>query len=905
MVLFSLEKALGDLIKKLEFISNSGENFPDMEGLSNRTKKIESLVQFSERNTRVETAYINELFSMLISAMLEERPRVYVKYLKALFEAGDVFAIRNALAHPNRPFLPCYWYRVAAICSDPIIDSLGLKEVTRALISAEENTLVDPPEDWVNKYLWVLPNNLPSRFDHEVTGLIGRGKELDRLIELLKKPRLKVIAIMAPGGFGKTALALEALQDSINKPETLAWAESIIFITLKAQKLSSTGLLPLQNAGTINELTIEIINALNELYEEEITDLDEAFTIHGEKRILLFIDNLETLIRDDMLAFDLFNQSLPDMWRLLITSRINVSFAQAFPLDPLRKPPAMSLARSYLAATGHINNRFSDELFETIVTKCEFNPLAIRLTLDRYKIDPDIKESIEHTKKNILDFSYTNLIDRLRPTSASMLEALYLMQPLSRREFCEILDMTLDEASEAIQELKQTSLFVTHANENEEVYELSPSVREFLITNSKNVNVRARIRKTLDKQKQENEQIKKRQKNAGITEWHQFYLSPELPNNLICLLERAVKLIIRRATKIEDYQVILRNLIDVRELYDGHPIYHRILSIIYEKVHDLDQAESELKQAFRLNENDHVTRLALAEFFFGKRKNFLQAIELTEAMIKNGFDDPDLCDNEFSSKLVQLYLQSLLYNGKFSVIFSYTLKWEYSQRNPDIKGVIRAAAYRKSIEDNVDREPQNAIEPLDKALKTIENVFRLYGFSGFSSAFALKIYDEVIRFLSGHNRNVLSHTKIREWLNALDNSWYEAVMSRKRDNEYVVDKISKLRAVEIGDNPFREPKWKYIFAQIEGKKAIELAQASATLVKANITFKKDRGYAFATNTSGQEFFLHVSKVAESEHALWDDLNVGDTVQISIPEGAIGANSDTCKERVEAERIYLS
>lgn len=905
MVLFRLEEALGQMIYRLENISGGGFSFPDTEPLSSQTQKLEKLGHFDRIKNKVEDAYLDDLFKMLMSGLQEERLRTYVKYLKSLFEAGDVFNIRNALAHPNRPFLPCYWYRVAAMCSDPIIESLGFEEVTKALISAEEDMLTDPPDDWVERYLWLLPNNLPLRFDHEVTGLIGRDKELDSLFKLLKNPRVKVIAIIAPGGFGKTALVLHALRDSINKPETASWAESIIFITLKSEYLSATGVIPFNNASTIKELIIEILDALNGLYEEDVTSLDEAFEVHGNKRILLFIDNLETLIRDDISAFESFNLSLPEEWRLLITSRVNVSSATAFRLEPLKKGPAIALARAYLAVSGDISTRFKEGLFETIATECEFNPLAIRLTLDLYKIHPDIKKSIQHTKKNILEFSYTNLIDSLSKISVSIIEALFLKQPLSRREFCEILELSLDDASEAIQELKQTSLLIANVDENEELYELSPSVRELLGMNSKDLCVRANISKKLEKQKLLNDEIRKRQKNAGVTEWHQFYFSPDLPSGLKILLEGAVRLIISKGNdRNKDYTVPLRKLIDVRELYARHPIYHRVLSILYEKRHDLDQAEAELKLALSLDASDPVNKLSLAEFYFGKRKDYSQAISLTQPLIDEGFDDTEKCNGEFSNKLVKIFLQSLLYDGKCDEILRYTQSWEKSPLNQDIKGVMRAAAFRKSIEDRVDKAPQDAIGPLDDALKTIGNVFRLYGYSGFSSAYALKIYDEVIRYLSGNNRKALTQTKIKEWLEILDKHWHEAVKSKKRDNDYVAECILKLEELKIHDNPFRAPRWKYILEQIKGSDSLDLSQNLRALIQVNITVKTDHGYAFAVDNSGKQYYLHVSKMADNDQDLWANLHSGDIVKIQISEEVGAENNEKTAKRIAAELIYI-
>ena len=51
-------------------------------------------------------------------------------------------------------------------------------------------------------------HNLP-RPEHTETGLVGRKKEIDELIRLLKDPRISVVTIAGTGGVGKTALALQ------------------------------------------------------------------------------------------------------------------------------------------------------------------------------------------------------------------------------------------------------------------------------------------------------------------------------------------------------------------------------------------------------------------------------------------------------------------------------------------------------------------------------------------------------------------------------------------------------------------------------------------------------------------------------------------------------------------------
>lgn len=88
-----------------------------------------------------------------------------------------MYHVRNVISHPNRKFIDSFWYKTAAIASDPLIDILGMTSVRKALISAERNELLDPPDEWLNKTLWEIPNNLPVVFEHAITGLVGRKQE--------------------------------------------------------------------------------------------------------------------------------------------------------------------------------------------------------------------------------------------------------------------------------------------------------------------------------------------------------------------------------------------------------------------------------------------------------------------------------------------------------------------------------------------------------------------------------------------------------------------------------------------------------------------------------------------------------------------------------------------------------
>ncbi|CAG23177.1 hypothetical protein [Photobacterium profundum] len=183
MVLHELEESLGNFILDhggVESLnSNSIESIYKREADKGRSFNVDSI------NDVVEATYLDELFRFALDIAKDSSLSDKINYLYSLFHHFDICEVRNAISHPNRPFWDCYWYRVAAVASDPVNEILGLSSVKKALVSAERNIIDEPPEEWLNKVIWQIPNNLPSNFEHGVTGLIGRQKELTELNKLI------------------------------------------------------------------------------------------------------------------------------------------------------------------------------------------------------------------------------------------------------------------------------------------------------------------------------------------------------------------------------------------------------------------------------------------------------------------------------------------------------------------------------------------------------------------------------------------------------------------------------------------------------------------------------------------------------------------------------------------------
>ncbi|EFC2661955.1 hypothetical protein CVB73_004609, partial [Escherichia coli] len=261
----------------------------------------------------------------------------YLLDLRELFILYSMYHVRNVISHPNRKFIDSFWYKTAAIASDPLIDILGMTSVRKALISAERNELLDPPDEWLNKTLWEIPNNLPVVFEHAITGLVGRKQEEKRLLELLKNKRIANIALVAPGGIGKTSLALELLSSKVKQPETKEYIDCCIFATLKTEKLTYEGVQKLDSIESLVELRKLITTEAEKIYDISFENFDDLMKKKENERILLFIDNLETLITNSTNEFQDFCNTLPAAWRLLITSRITINNASIITLEPLKE----------------------------------------------------------------------------------------------------------------------------------------------------------------------------------------------------------------------------------------------------------------------------------------------------------------------------------------------------------------------------------------------------------------------------------------------------------------------------------------------------------------------------------------------------------------------------------------
>ncbi len=896
MVLHQIEQSLGNFVLKQGNIEALNEG--TLQDIHSREMDKGRVFNIASIKDVVEATYLDELFRFALDITKDTNFFDSINYLLALFHHLDIYEVRNAIAHPNRPFWDCYWYRIAAVASDPVNDFLELDHIKETLLQAEAGNLEEPPEDWVTKIIWQIPNNLPSNFDHGLTGLIGRAKEVRELKKSISNPRINTIALVAPGGAGKTALALDLLNEIISNPSYSKSIDGVLYTSMKTEKLTAQGIVPLDSVETLAELKNKIVECTNEIFEETFIDFSEVIEAYESKKILLCLDNLETLLRDNPDSFEELNQSLPPSWKVLITSRVVVANASIMSLELLKEGSAIQLARTYINRRGGMP--LDEQIYAKVVESCYYNPLAIRLTLDLLIAGRELPESLSKANKEIAEFSYNNLIETLSLTAIEILEAIFVEDKSTRLSLCELLSSSLEEISEGINELTRTSLVSKTSTEGGETYSLSDSVRELLVVSPRNIDVRGKVQGQIHKRRVLSQEIDLKQEAQDLPVWHAFYIPKDTDENLKILITGANRQM-GRLWKSTDHAVALyRKFRDAHIFYGNKSeLYHRTYAKVLEALKDNNGAEEQLKIALQINPDDVCSRYSLARLCH-RTKRYTESFEIYQSLIDDGWarDSHELL--HFGNTIFNGYFLALLYSGEYNQIIEITKKWKDYGSYRGIWGTFRAGALKRKAELICDSDTQEAINCLVRATKILNDVFRNNGHLKTACSQAHKIFEEINFLISRKNYKEEYKQHWPELLEFVAKNIMETSSISNRDVNALVESFKQ---IEIPDNPFRDSMWK-TYTQFEDSSSdIEIEnQGYVGLIKVKITNRpKDRAnYLFAKDAYGDDYFLHFDNVKDANWHKWINLSIGDKLNV-VPE----SNADSSQKATDTREIYLS
>ena len=258
----------------------------------------------------------------------------------------------------------------------------------------------------------VAPSNVP----HSVAPLVGREREIARLVELLRGHRL--LTLTGVGGVGKTSLALTAATVTADDFPDGSW-----WIELAAVKAA-------------DDVAPAVATSLGVQREATASAVDSVAAALAGRRSLLVLDNCEHVIVAAGELVDAVQRQAPTV-TMLITSRqrLGVAGEEVEPVRPLPcdgiDSPAVEL---FLNRLGRRNLDAGDQA--AVVEMCshlEGLPLAIELAASRCRAlrPTDVAERLRHRLSLLAD--PRRRVDRQRTLEATLRWSYELLDPIEQR----------------------------------------------------------------------------------------------------------------------------------------------------------------------------------------------------------------------------------------------------------------------------------------------------------------------------------------------------------------------------------------------------------------------------------------------------------------------------------------
>jgi hypothetical protein len=746
MVIFELERGLGRICKERQDLLD------DSSVASEIKKRI-------ERGGVIENSYLAEILALALHVSRGTSSEIWLSNLNSILSALSIYEIRNAVSHPNRPFPNFYWYRCAAIATDPCIDALGLNEVATAFLNAQEGRIQEPPEDWLHKMRWSVPAILPEEFEHSITGLVGRAKDTAKLEREIENSRLPLIAIVARGGVGKTSLLLQVVSDFFLSPKSSKYFDAAIWETLKQERLTKDGVEQLSAPASLEEIKRNISRSVSELFGSDDAGWESLIESFGDKRILLCLDNLEIVLRDNAESFQSFHEALPASWKVIVTSRIPVDGAKNLPLDVLDKNGSIAMVRTYLSARGY-REEGDSSLMERIAVGCKFNPLAMRITVDLYISGKEVDFALQRTEQEVLSFSFTSLLESLSVLDNNILEALFALNSATRVDVCNALKASVDDVAESMAKLISMSLILRRENKGEEAYSLAPSIRDLLRAYPRQLAIRTRVASWISNSRATEEQALRIQAERNVSPVALNYIPPDTIAAYISLCHQS-----DAAVKHGNRPGMLQYLSGCKgrlALDPDSAFLHRIHGNILLGLDDPGEAVISFQRAHVLNPEDPANLFGLITAYNVLHK-WPDIENIGNQLIGSGWGEPQKSGGYYANRIWSWTLRAANLREDVSLVFDQTTDWEARLDDLPALAISRSAAYRKSIEIE---SRQNRLEP-SRLMSLLAKASVILMRVAVSQDFAKWICGDLGRLLSDikryESRNVeSSHVKDRD-----------------------------------------------------------------------------------------------------------------------------------------------
>lgn len=493
-----------------------------------------------------------------------------------------------------------------------------------------------------------ISHNLPLP-DFDETGFIGRKSTLGNLKRAILG-NYPVVTIIGEGGLGKTSLALKVafeLVDSESSP-----FDAVVFVSAKTQKLTGNEIERIQGAIRSSVGLIEV--AATALGGPSSTSVDDLVELMGQFRVLLIIDNLETIL-DDTIR-NLLEQ-LPTGSKILITTRIRLgAFEFPIQLEPLSTSEANQLLRA-TAKTRECSRLVAmpDTKLSEFCKRMRNNPLHIKWFVAAVQSGKR-PEEILADEKIFLQFCLSNVYEVISPDGRKLIRTLLSLggsYTVAELSFLTSLDQTA--LMGAIGELTRTNMFFASSTPTEAgfetKYELSQLARAYL----------SRFYPVKKEEQQALLQHKKKLVSAGEQVQAESLRNPLSAYSIHCRTRSdwVIAKYLREALskiKIHAYEEALEVIEAAKELAPDFSEVHRTEAYAHARAGNITSAFDCYERAIEFAPNSAVTRLLFGQFL-------LREAQDTEAAADQFARAVELCPSR-PEPLIE-YSRSLLFLRRF------------------------------------------------------------------------------------------------------------------------------------------------------------------------------------------------------------------------------------------------
>lgn len=475
-----------------------------------------------------------------------------------------------------------------------------------------------------------VANNLAAR-EHEKTKLVGRNLEVKQIMADLRSRYVHVVSIVAEGGLGKTALALEVAYEFTHSDDF----GLILYYSAKTEKWTTQGIQKIDNVET--DLFSAVASLGKEVDPAFSGDIDEFLAVLGDTPTLIVLDNFETFTGAD---FEALFRKFPEnsKIKLLITSRWGIGNHETrFPLKPLEGRQAIHLLNMLSKQFGQNDiQTWSDEQKTRLIQEFgQGRPLDLVWLVKARSIGSPLSE-IRTNKEKLVSFCVANVLGALGPEAKELVLAMSISDNLtmSLAEAFLVLEYdSVDQLTPLIQDLTRLNLVTlgsSVANPDSETLTLNETVCAYFLSTTKADQIEFWHKRV----SQVKARLQKEYENQFVTSPFSIYRRSPEDNEAALILNQAI---LKSRDSLDGAISLIRSADALRP---GYFEVERVAGFLFGK-NKPDQARIHFNNAIAQTSND-VEKARVAYVY----AEFLSAIELyDEALDWSSFankvlDDP-------------------------------------------------------------------------------------------------------------------------------------------------------------------------------------------------------------------------------------------------------------------------